>query len=310
MRLYDNPYVVCSESAGTLCVQNSDPSVQLTDAWWLIEDYQLRLFATYGDLNSQVSFIISFDEVNAKKGYPWLVSGGSSSKFPLDGVSEGYYYVYLGADSIDPASISVAGKISPGKAVTISVGPGTSKTYGGTVSYEYQYSLNGGVWTKIDTTANTSIFFTIPSGTQNIQFRVRAVDDLGFSSDTYVESAAFYVDRYTVSVEIVPANGGTISGAGSFYEGTSVTVHAAPADGYEFIGWEDGGSVISTAASYKFTVSKDRSLTAVFKQKLTAWVGVDSKARKGVELWVGVNGKARKAVKAWVGVEGKARRWL
>ena len=42
------------------------------------------------------------------------------------------------------------------------------------------------------------------------------------------------------------------------------------------------------------TAAANRNLTAVFKQKLTAWVGISGKARKGAELYVGVNGKARR----------------
>jgi len=58
------------------------------------------------------------------------------------------------------------------------------------------------------------------------------------------------------------------------------------------------------------TISENRSLTAVFKQKLMLWVGVNGKARKGVEMYVGVNGKAQKVTAAYIGVNGKARRFL
>lgn len=43
---------------------------------------------------------------------------------------------------------------------------------------------------------------------------------------------------------------------------------------------------------------------------LALWVGVNGKARKGVELYAGVNGKARKVTAAYIGVNGKARRFL
>lgn len=49
---------------------------------------------------------------------------------------------------------------------------------------------------------------------------------------------------------------------------------------------------------------------AVTLERLNLWVGVNGKARKGVELYVGVNGKARKVTAAYIGVNGKARRFL
>ena len=45
-------------------------------------------------------------------------------------------------------------------------------------------------------------------------------------------------------------------------------------------------------------------------ERLNLWVGVNGKARKGVEMYVGVSGKARKVAAAYIGVNGKARRFL
>lgn len=114
----------------------------------------------------------------------------------------------------------------------------------------------------------------------------------------------------TVTLAVDPSNGGTAAGAGTYSKGDSVTVKATPANGWEFVDWTENGTTVSTEASYTFTITGNRSLTAAFKQKLTAWVGISGKARKGVELYVGVNGKARKVTEAWIGVNGKARRFL
>lgn len=95
----------------------------------------------------------------------------------------GTWYDYLGTDNIDPVSVSCSGSPASGKNVNVIVTPG-SNTYGGTVSYIYQYSLDGVSWKAISTTTMTSVSFTIPSGMQSIQFRVCAKDDLGFISDT------------------------------------------------------------------------------------------------------------------------------
>ena len=62
-----------------------------------------------------------------------------------------------------------------------------------------------------------------------------------------------------------PAAGGTVSGGGTFAENTDVTVTASAADGYHFKAWQENGQQVSTSASYTFTLTGDRTLTAVFE---------------------------------------------
>ncbi|MCQ2438957.1 MAG: hypothetical protein MJ074_04245 [Oscillospiraceae bacterium] len=73
--------------------------------------------------------------------------------------------------------------------------------------------------------------------------------------------------RYTVTVSASPENYGTVTGGGTYDEGASVTVTAAANAGYIFTGWlENGEKVENVGASYTFTASADRTLTAVFVQ--------------------------------------------
>jgi len=262
-----------------------------------------------------------------------------------------------------------------------------------TVKFVFQVSLNGGSYADIASVdapyskggENVSASYTIPTGIESIRFRVYAKDSSGFSSSNYLYSDTTTFGKYTISVNASPASGGTVTGGGAFTEGTSVTVRATASSHYTFTGWRENGTIVSTSAAYTFTVSADRSLTAVFqeeakyavtaevsppgggtvtgtgsfysgtdvtlraspaegyefvcwtkengsiittsptltftvnmnyhqiavfKQKLALWVGVNGKARKGVELYVGVNGKARRVVEGYIGVNGKARRFL
>ena len=67
----------------------------------------------------------------------------------------------------------------------------------------------------------------------------------------------------------VTANGpGTVSGAGIYDEGASVTVTATPSPSCEFLGWYANGSnvLISSNASYTFVVNGLTDLVAKFKQ--------------------------------------------
>ena len=57
---------------------------------------------------------------------------------------------------------------------------------------------------------------------------------------------------------------GTVSGGGSIDYGTSCTVTATPADDYMFTNWTQNGSVVSTNATYTFTVTSDINLVANF----------------------------------------------
>ena len=78
--------------------------------------------------------------------------------------------------------------------------------------------------------------------------------------------ANFTQATYTITTSSSPSTGGTTTGGGGFNYGASATVTAAPASGYLFVNWTEGGSSVSTNASYTFTVSDNRSLMANFNQ--------------------------------------------
>lgn len=69
---------------------------------------------------------------------------------------------------------------------------------------------------------------------------------------------------YTVSVSASPSAGGTVSGGGSIANGSGCTVTASANSNYTFTNWTESGTVVSSSASYSFTVSGDRSLVANF----------------------------------------------
>ena len=69
---------------------------------------------------------------------------------------------------------------------------------------------------------------------------------------------------YTVTTSSNPAAGGTTSGGGAYGAGSQVTVVATPASCYAFANWTENGSVVSTTASYQFTVNGNRALVANF----------------------------------------------
>lgn len=68
--------------------------------------------------------------------------------------------------------------------------------------------------------------------------------------------------KYTVTLSASPSAGGTVSGGGTYPQGTVRTVTATPASGYVFVRWSDGG-----ARQHSVTWNQTKSLVAYFEQK-------------------------------------------
>lgn len=58
--------------------------------------------------------------------------------------------------------------------------------------------------------------------------------------------------------------GGKVEGDGEYMLGDNATLIARPDDGYEFAGWYNGNTKVSSSAKYKFTVTESIKLKAVF----------------------------------------------
>ena len=78
-----------------------------------------------------------------------------------------------------------------------------------------------------------------------------------------------FISTYTIDASANPSDGGTISGDGVYDDGASCTLTATPNTGYRFVNWTEGGTPVSTNASYTFTVSGNRSLVANFVRTYT-----------------------------------------
>jgi hypothetical protein len=76
-----------------------------------------------------------------------------------------------------------------------------------------------------------------------------------------------------VTLSVSPEAGGTLTGAGTFADGSLVTVSAIPNDGFTFTNWTVGETVVSTSSSYQFEMDGNTELlanfTAVTAGKLT-----------------------------------------
>ena len=70
---------------------------------------------------------------------------------------------------------------------------------------------------------------------------------------------------FTVFTSALPTAGGTTAGGGTFNGGSNVTVTATANAGYTFVNWTEGGTPVSAAESYTFTLTANRTLVANFK---------------------------------------------
>lgn len=78
--------------------------------------------------------------------------------------------------------------------------------------------------------------------------------------------------QFTISVTSANTEQGTVSGGGTFSEGSRITVTAVPKSGFAFDKWSDG----VTTASRSIQVSQNLSLTASFKEATGGGDGEDT----------------------------------
>jgi hypothetical protein len=151
------------------------------------------------------------------------------------------YSVNLSATPAGGGVVSGGGTFAPGKSVTITA----------TVNPGYEF-VNWTEGTKVLTT-NTSYTFTVST------------------NRTLVANFRSLPSPCVVSLSANPADGGTVSGGGTFNEGTSVSVKASTASGYEFVNWTKGSTVVSTSSGYIFTVKESTTLVANFRAVVPAY---------------------------------------
>ena len=82
---------------------------------------------------------------------------------------------------------------------------------------------------------------------------------------TYTANFAVNPTYYTITASASPASGGTVTGGGTYVEGSSVTLKAAAKEGYTFLDWHEDGKSIGTGATIDVAVSGDRTITSHFR---------------------------------------------
>ena len=131
---------------------------------------------------------------------------------------------------------------------------------------------DAGVVTGTGTYISGETVTLIASANGNSVFINWTIGDEQVSTDTIysfiitedITIVANFLPRYEVLALVNPMEGGSVSGAGIYENGTSCTVIATANAGYVFSNWSINGEIVSTESSYTFTVTAPISLTANF----------------------------------------------
>jgi len=132
-----------------------------------------------------------------------------------------------------------------------------SPTDGGSVNGAYN---SDGSFTATATTSNCYDFVSWTEA--NIVQSASATYSFTPTADRSLV-ANFAKISYTISTS---GTGGTLTGAGNYDCGSTVSVSATPDSCHTFVNWMENGVVQSTSPNYQFTASGDRSLVANFSQ--------------------------------------------
>ena len=166
-----------------------------------------------------------------------FVSGSASQNLNLSGnVAEGagtYYNITVTADPEAGGTVTGGGRYEEATNITLTATANTGYSF-----------VN---WTKNGTQVSTSASFSF------------AVMEAG----AYV--AHFSRNSYMIQASANPTEGGTVTGAGSYYEGTPVNLIATANVGYTFLDWTKNGEVVSTEPSFTFNVTAGGSYVANFE---------------------------------------------
>lgn len=135
-------------------------------------------YLSYGDSTSSPGELLGY------------VSSSSPSAYPNEGESGDYYYKAIENDEIDPSSVTIPNQLIAGENATVTViqSSGAIASEYGNISYLFSYKYDSESWSQNVQGTGLTYSFNVTSGKSQVIARVYAKDDIGFTSETAVES--------------------------------------------------------------------------------------------------------------------------
>ncbi|MBS4013286.1 MAG: T9SS type A sorting domain-containing protein [Bacteroidetes bacterium] len=78
-------------------------------------------------------------------------------------------------------------------------------------------------------------------------------------------TACFALSQYSIRLFASPAEGGNVFGSGTKDYGSEVIIYAEANEGWSFLHWMDGSTILTEENTYSFTVDSDKIFVAVFE---------------------------------------------
>ena len=188
------------------------------------------LTATPGTGYHFVNWTKDGDEVSTSASYSFTVTEAAAfvANFEINS-----YDITVTADPTAGGNVTGGGTYNHGSTCTLTA----------TANTGYHF-VN---WTKDGSQVSTSASYSFP------------VTEAG----AFV--ANFEINSYVINVIAQPTEGGSVTGAATYTHGATCTVTATPNEGYYFVRWLRGNNIVSTDATYSFTVTETATYTAIFQ---------------------------------------------
>ncbi len=182
-----------------------------------------------------VNWLENGTSVSINATYSFTVTGNRNLVAVFD-VAPTNYTITATANPSNGGSVTGGGTYASGSTCTLRATPNSSYTF-------VNWTKNG---TQVSTNATYS--FTVTG------------------NGSYVANFEPIPVEYAITVNADPANGGTVSGGGTYAEGSTCVISAMPNEGYVFENWTRNGTVVSTEPTYSIVVIRNLTFVAHFAQ--------------------------------------------
>ncbi len=216
--------------------------------------------ATSFQVSAQEGSYVAISQNNVLKGVALVPVSGTVNVQVESGITSGQVRIVVTKPQRQPYIQDINVSSQQNYTINVSANP----TIGGTVTGGGTYAA--GASCTVTATANNGYTFINWTEGSNVVSTNASYSFTVTGNRTLVANFQAQPQNYTINVSANPTNGGSVTGGGTYQQGASCTVVANANTGFTFTNWTENGNVVSTSASYQFTVTGNRTLVANFTQ--------------------------------------------